>query len=145
MIRTVLVDHLRHQWSRPGLTLPRPLDRKIRMIQRNQSCQCLCIDEIGGGSSEYPCASGGQLLIWLCSGKVKLTAAYGKPARQETKKSTLALWGNRSDPVVHASLSRVTRDKLGERSSKEALEHGDQDEAVDDGAGSASVDLGHNT
>lgn len=44
--------------------------------------------------------------------------------------------------MVHATFGRITRHKLGQRSTKKTLQNGHENEAVDDGTRSTSIDLG---
>lgn len=47
--------------------------------------------------------------------------------------------------MVHATLGRITRHKLGQRGTEKALQDCYKNETVDDGTRSTGVDLGDDT
>lgn len=70
-----------------------------------------------------------------------LTAQHAEPASEEAQDARPFSRRNGGDPMVHATGRRVRRDELGQRSAQEALQKGDEDEAVNDCSGSTGSDL----
>lgn len=46
--------------------------------------------------------------------------------------------------MVHATFSRVARNKLSQRGPQETLQDSDEDESIDDSTGTPSLNLRHN-
>lgn len=85
-----------------------------------------------------------SLWIWRLDLR-PLTTADSQPPRNKTQKSTISLGRNRSNPMVHAPLGRITRHKLGQRSAKKALQNRHENEAVDNSTWSTGIDFGDYT
>lgn len=71
------------------------------------------------------------------------TSKNGEPASDKAQDSTVGPGGDCCNPVVHAALGWVARHELCQGCAEKALQHSHQDEAVYDGARTASIDLCH--
>lgn len=74
-----------------------------------------------------------------------LTAAHREPPSKETQENPQPSRCHLCNPVIHATLSRVAGDKLSQRGPQETLQDSNEDESIDDGTGTASLDLGHDS
>lgn len=123
--------------------LPR-LQLQVRVVQSDERRQGLRVDQVRRGCREDPWGLISELSRSVILGPgASLTAKARKPPGHETEEGHHLLGRHGGDPVVHAALGRVARDELAEGSAQEGLQERDQDEAVDDGARAAGIDLGH--